>query len=112
MKLKVNVYSDLNKIQESEQYFAIKNDNVIKYIDLTDNIMNIDMDNDIIKRENSDYIFTMDFKNNVININVKHIKKDFIKDIDTIKLEKTDKSYYIKYRLLDENIINEYYLKY
>ena len=112
MKLKVNVYSEFNEKKEIEEYLAIKTDNVIKYIDFADNIMIIDMENDIIKRENKDYIFIMDFNNNVIDINSKHLKKSFTKEIKKIKLEKTAKSYLIRYQLLDENIINELYLKY
>ena len=112
MNLKINVYSELNQIIENEQYFAIKTNNVIKYIDLTDNKMNIDMDNDIIKRENNDYIFILNFKNNLINIIMKHPEKEFIKEIKTIKLEKRHNSYLVRYKLIDENIINKYYIKY
>ncbi len=112
MKLKIKVYSELDKKVENDEYLAIKNDNVIKYIDFANNKMIIDMDNDIITRENNDYLFTIDFKNNNIIINAKHLKKVFNKEIRTLKNEKTPKSYLARYKLIDEDIVNEYYIKY
>ena len=112
MNLEIKVYSELNNIIENEEYFAIKNNNVIKYIDLTNNKMNVNINNDIITRENSDYLFTIDFNKNNINIYVKGLKKEFNKDIKVIKKEKTSRSYLVKYQLIDEDIINEYYIKF
>lgn len=112
MKLNIKVYSELDKKIENEEYLAIKNNNVIKYIDFANNKMIIDMDNDIITRENNDYLFTIDFRNNNIIINAKHLKKEFNKEIMTMKNEKTSKSYLARYKLIDEDIVNEYYIKY
>ncbi len=112
MKLKIKVYSEMNNFKENEEYVAIKNENVIKYIDFANNKMIIDIENDIITRENGDYIFTIDFQKNNININAKHLKKEFNKEIKTMKCEKTSNNFLVRYKLVDENIINEYYLKY
>ncbi len=112
MNLKINVYSEMDEKIENEEYLAIKKNNVIKYIDLAENKMTIDMDNDIIIRENNDYLFTIDFNNNIISINAKKLKLDFTKDIVTIKKNKTSRSYLVRYQLVDDNIINEYYVKY
>ena len=64
----ISVYTKLEKIEENYNIMAIKNNNVIKYIDLANNKMVIDMENDIITRENSEYEFTLDFKKNKIFI--------------------------------------------
>ena len=112
MKLKIKIYSELDNVIENEEYFAIKNDNVIKYIDLVNNKMNIDIENDLIIRENNDYLFNIDFRNDTISIFMKHLKKEFTKEIETIKLIKTKNSFEVKYNLIDENIINEFYVKY
>ena len=112
MNLKIKVYSELSEKIENEEYLAIKNNNVIKYIDLADNKMTIDMDKDIITRENKDYLFTIDFNINHIIINAKKLKREFIKNIVTMKKEKTSHSYLVRYQLIDEDIINEYYVKY
>ena len=112
MKLKIKIYSEMNNLIENEEYLAIINENIIKYIDLTNNKMFIDINNNIIKRENNDYIFTIDFENNNILIFIKNLKKEFNKKIQTIKLEKNSQSFKVRYRLIDENIINEFYIKY
>ncbi len=112
MKLKIKIYSELDNLIENEEYFAIKNNNVIKYIDLANNKMSIDIENDLIIRENNDYIFNIDFKNKNINIFMKHLKKEFNKEIETIRLIKTNNSFEVKYRLIDEDIINNFYIKY
>ena len=111
-KLKINIYTELNNIKENEEYLAIKQDNVIKYIDFANNKMIIDINNNIINRENSDFIYQMDFNNNIINIQMKKVKKDFNKEIKTIILKKTNNSFLVRYQLIDENIINEFYIKY
>ena len=111
-KAKINVYSNLNNIEENNEFFAIKDNNIIKYIDLENNKMIIDMNNDIITRENSDYLFNIDFNNNKIIINMKKLNKKFEKEIKTISISLTKRKYIVKYLLVDENIINEYYVKF
>ncbi len=111
-KLNIKTYTELNNIKENNEYLAIKDDNVIKYIDFADNKMIVDMQNDIIIRENDDYVHKLNFIDNIISIYVKNYRKEFNKDIKTILLEKTSKSYLVRYKLIDEDIINEYYVKY
>ena len=65
------------------------------------------MSKDTIIRENSDYIFILDFVNNNINVFVKKLKKSFDKSIKTLLVEKTKKRYLVRYLLEDENEINE-----
>lgn len=110
-KTMVKVYSKLNNIEENNEFLAIVDDKLIKYIDLENNKMIIDKENNIITRENVDYLFNMDFNNNKITITMKKLNKDFIKDIKTIDITNTSKIYSVKYLLIDENIINEYYVK-
>ena len=109
---KINVYSKLNNIEENNEFLAIKDDKLIKYIDLEDNKMIIDMENNTIIRENSDYIFKIDLINNRIIITMKKLNKDFEKNIKLLDISKSNKIYSVKYLLTDENIINEYYVKF
>ncbi len=110
-KTMVKVYSKLNNIEENNEFLAIIDDKLIKYIDLENNKMIIDKENNIIIRENIDYLFNMDFNNNKITITMKKLGKDFVKDIKTMDISNTSKIYSVKYLLIDENIINEYYVK-
>ena len=111
-KTKIIVYSNLNNVEENNEFLAIKDDNVIKYIDLENNKMIIDMNNNEIIRENTDYLFNMKFNDNKIFIKMKKVNKNFIKVIKTMEILSTDKSYLVRYLLVDENIINEYYVKF
>ncbi len=111
-QVKINVYTKFDKNEEIKNFLAIKDKDVIKYIDLEDNKMIIDMKNNIIQRENNDFLFNMDFNNNNIEITTKKLKKTFSKSIKTLAKEKTKKSFLIRYKLVDENVINEYYVKF
>ncbi len=111
-KAKTNVYSNLNNIEENNEFFAIKDNNIIKYIDLENNKMIIDMNNDIITRENSDYLFNMKFNENKIDILIKKLNKLMEKEIKTLVVSKRKNDYLVRYLLTDENIINEYYVKF
>ena len=110
-KVTIKVYSKLNNIEENNEFLAIVDDKLIKYIDLENNKMIIDKENNMIIRENIDYLFNMDFNNNKITITMKKLNKDFVKDIKTMDISNTSKIYSVKYLLIDENIINEYYVK-
>ena len=110
-KIKIKVYSKLNDIEENNEFLAIIDNNLIKYIDLENNKMNIDMENNTIIRENADYFFNIDFNNNKITITMKKLNKIFEKEINTMEISRTKKSYLVRYLLTDENIINEYYVK-
>ena len=74
-KIKIKVYSKLNGIEENNEFNAIKKNSVIEYIDLENNKMMVDMDNDIIHRENIDYCFKIDFINNKTNIEINKLHK-------------------------------------
>ena len=111
-KVLINVYSILNNVEENNEFFAIKDGNVIEYIDLDNNKMTIDTKNNIIIRENIDYLFKLMFDNNKIEIEIKKLHKIVIKSIKTLSISLTKRSYVVKYLLADENIINEYYVKF
>ena len=111
-KTKIKIYSNLNNIEENNEIFAIKNDNVIKYIDFSNNKITIDLENKVIEKENNDYIFTLKFNDNIIEILAKKLKKVFYKDIKTIVCTSTKSKFLVRYLLVDENIINEYYVKF
>ena len=111
-KVLIKVYSKLNNIEENNEFLAIKNNNVIKYIDLENNKMMIDMENNYFERENNDYYFKIDFNNNNISIEIKKLHKTMIKDIKTLNISKGKKNYLVRYLLTDENIINEYYVNF
>ena len=110
--IKIKVYSKLNEVEDNSEFNAIKKENVIKYIDLEKNKMMIDMENDLIIRDNIDYCFTLDFKNNFIDIGIKKIHKNVEKSIKTLTISKSSNKYLVRYLLTDENIINEYYVKF
>ena len=109
---KIIVYTKLYNNEENNEFLAIKDDNLIKYIDLENNKMIVDMKNNIIVRENKDYLFNMDFNNNKITITMKKLGKIMEKDIKTITVSSTLSKYLVRYLLTDENIINEYYVKF
>lgn len=111
-KVKIRIYSFLNNIEENNEFLAIKNDNVIKYIDFCNNKIEIDLNNNVIKRENNDYLFTLKFNDNIIEIFAKKLKKTFYKDIKTIVCDSSKSKFLVRYLLIDENIVNEYYVKF
>lgn len=111
-KINIQVYTNLNKLEETNDLLAIKDNDVIKYIDLENNKVIVDMENDIMTRENSDYHFTIDFNANNIIIKLKVHNKFFDKAIKTLSIKKKKNSYNVRYCLLDEDIINEYHIKF
>ena len=111
-KINIDVYTNLNNVEKSESFLAIKNNDVIKYIDFENNKMIVDMKNNIIIRENRDYLYTMNFNENIITIYIKKLKKSLYKNIKVLSMEYTNKRYFVKYFLSDEKIINEYYVNY
>lgn len=111
-KVTIKVYSNLNNIEENNDFLAIKDDNVIKYTDLENNKMIIDTKNNIIERENNDYLFKIKLNDNKIEITVKKLNRILEKDIETMLISLTKKRYLVRYLLLDEKIINEYYVNF
>ena len=108
----INVYTNLNNNEQNYKIMAIINNDVIKYIDLANNKMFVDVSNDIITRENESYKFIIDLRNNDIEITHKKMKKIFNKEIKTLLIQKNKKDYLVRYQLIDDNIINEIYLKF
>ena len=111
-KTKIKIYSNLNNIEENEEILAIKNENIIKYIDFSNNKMTIDIENNIIEKENADYLFILKFNDNIIEIHLKKLKKTFYKEIKTLTCNYSKSKFLVRYLLVDENIINEYYVKF
>ena len=109
---KINVYTKLNNIEQSNTFYAIINDNVIKYIDLENNKMIVDLNKLTIIRENNDYLFNIDFQKEIISIYIKKLKKTIYKEIMTLLKESKGKSFLIRYYLTDEKEINEYYINF
>ena len=108
----ISVYTKFDDNQENYKIMAIIYKDVIKYIDLTNNKMIIDMNNDIITRENMEYKFDIDLQKKMINIYAKKLKKQFNKKIDTLLVDKNNREYLVRYRLLDDDMINEYFVKF
>ena len=108
----INIYTKLDKNEESYKIMAIIYKDVIKYIDLANNKMIIDMNNDIITRENMEYKFDIDLKNNSINIYAKKLRKEFNKKIETLLIDKNNREYLVRYRLVDDDMVNEYFVKF
>ena len=111
-KCRIRIYSKLGNIEENNEILAIKNDNVIKYIDFSNNRITVNMKNNIIEKENIDYLFRLNFNDNVIEIYAKKLNKTFYKEIKTLMCSSSKKRYFVKYLLTDENIINEYYVNF
>lgn len=91
---------------------AIIDNNMIKYVDNTKTKVSLNYKDDILIRENSDYIFNIDFNKNIIDITLKKFNKMFSKDIKTLLIKKDNKSYIVRYKLVDEEVINEYEILY
>ena len=111
-KINIQVYTNFNNLEETNALLAIKDNDVIKYIDLENNKVIVDMKNDIMIRENIDYHFTIDFNANNVIIKLKDHNKCFDKEIKTIWIKKNKNSYNIKYVLIDDDLINEYHIKF
>lgn len=111
-KIDIQLYTNLNNLEETHKLLAIKDNDVIKYNDLENNKIMVDMENNIMTRENQDYHFTLDFNTDNIIIKLKSLDKTFNKEIKTLWIEKKKKSYNVKYQLIDDDIINEYHIKF
>ena len=107
-KNRINIYTNMDKIINNNNFDAIVSCNVIKYIDLVNNKFVVDCNNDILFKENNDTIVKIDFNKNIMSILLKEYNKEFYKDIETLLINKDNNIYYVKYKLIDENVINEY----
>ena len=111
-KKEIKVLTIFNNIQKDYVYMAIIDDFVIKYIDLDNNKMIIDVLNDVIRRENSDYIIHILLRDNIIKIYVKKIKVTYEKVIQTLIIKKDKNSYLVRYFLTDEKELCEYFVNF
>lgn len=91
---------------------AIIIDDTIKYVDNADTKVILNCKDDILIRENRDYLFNIDFNKNIIEVTIKKFNKMFSKDIETLLLKKDNKSFLVRYRLVDDDVINEYEVLY
>lgn len=110
-KKKIKIYTNLNEIINNEVIDAIVLDNVIKYIDLVNNKFVVKINKNILIKETNDSVIKIDFNKNIISILLKEYNKEFYKDIKTLSLSHDNNIYYVKYKLIDENIINEYQIE-
>ena len=110
-KIKINVYTNMNGIVVEKNIDAIMINDVIKYIEGNNKIL-IDIKNNILEKENNDVSIKIDFVNDKIFIFIKELKREFIKNMEVISLENKKNYFYVKYKLIDENIINEYKVKF
>ena len=111
-KKQIKVFTNFNGITQNNEFLAIKDEFVIKYIDLENNKMVIDMLNDTIERENKDYLFYINLSNSLIEITIKKLRMKMKKKIELLLIEKKKKSYLVRYRLIDEDEVNEYYVNF
>ena len=79
-RTQITIYTKFGQNEECNKIYAIKDDDVIKYIDLENNKMVVDMQNNSMNRENSDYMFNLDFNKEVISITIKKFKKTLEKN--------------------------------
>jgi len=111
-KIGINVYTNMDNVIENKNINAIVDNNVIKYIDSDNNKFIVDISNNVLIKENDEFIIKIEFSRNFISIILKEYSKEYIKEIETLAIEHNDNSYYVKYKLIDENIINEYKVKF
>ena len=110
-KIRINVYTNMDNKKENVLINAIKDNNVIKYIDSDYNKYVVNIEGNILIKENKDFFITIDFPNNLIKILMKEYNKEFKKEIETIELNYNNNNYFVKYKLIDEKVINEYKIK-
>lgn len=111
-KKHIKVYTKLNEIVNNEIFDAIVLNNVIKYIDLDNNKFVIDYEKNTLLKETMESVIEIDFNKNIISILIKDFNKKFYKEIKTLLINHTNNDYYVKYKLIDENIINEYHVEF
>lgn len=116
-KVKLNIKLKNKDIQEEKSLIAVIDNNQIKYIENKDIVteMELDLENDILIRNNKDYTITYKFILDEITINkvlVKELNRGLDLKIKTNKLKKDNNSYKVEYEILDSNEIIEYELNY
>ena len=108
MKKKMSIKYDLSGIKKNDIIDCLIKDNVITYFD-DDYKMKIDLINHKIYRENNDINYEIDF--NKEKIVIKYNNYEFDKRIKILDKNIEKSSFYVKYLLVDEDIINFYEIK-
>ena len=108
MKKKMSIKYDLSGIKKNDIIDCLRKDNVITYFD-DDYKMKIDLINHKIYRENDDINYEIDF--NKEKIVIKYNNYEFDKRIKILDKNIGKSSFYVKYLLVDEDIINFYEIK-
>ena len=108
MKKKMSIKYDLSGIKKNDIIDCLIKDNVITYFD-DDYKMKIDLINHKIYRENDDINYEIDF--NKEKIVIKYNNYEFDKRIKILDKNIEKSSFYVKYLLVDEDIINFYEIK-
>lgn len=111
-KNRINVYTNMDNIKENATFNAICNKNVIKYLDSVNNKVVVDCNKNILTKENGEYFIKIDFNKNIITIFMKEYQQEFIKEIKTLVINNDNNLYSVKYKLIDENVVNEYEIKF
>ena len=108
MKKKMSIKYDLSGIKKNDIIDCLIKDNVITYFD-DDYKMKIDLINHKIYRENDDINYEIDF--NKEKIIIKYNNYEFDKRIKILDKNIEKSSFYVKYLLVAEDIINFYEIK-
>ena len=111
-KIKINVYTNMDNIKENKIFDAIINQRVIKYLDSANNKFVVNCEKNILTKENNEYFIEIDFNKEMITILLKDLGKKFIKEIKTLDINNDNNCYFVKYKLIDENLVNEYEIKF
>ena len=108
MKKKMTINYDLSGIKRHDIIdFLIKDDIISYFVD--DYKMKVDLINHKIIRENNDINYEIDF--NKEKIVIKYNNYEFDKKIKILDKKIGKSSFYVKYLLVDEDIINFYEIK-
>ena len=108
MKKRMRIKYDLSGNKKDDIIDCLIKDNIISYFD-DDYKMKIDMKNHKIYRENNDINYEIDLKKEKIII--KYNNYEFDKKIKIMDKNVTNSSFFVKYLLVDEDIINFYEIK-
>jgi len=107
MKKKALIRLNLDNKKEEIKKDVIYKDNIISYFD-NDIKMIINLSKSEIEREDNEYHSLIKPLENTIIITLKAHNMKFNKDIKIIEIINENNRFYLKYLLVDENIINEY----
>ena len=111
-KKQINVYTNMDGVVDNKIINVIVDNSMIKYIDSCNNKFIVDLSKNVLTKENNESIINILFNENLIKVFIKDFNKEFIKEIKTIELINENNRYYVKYKLIDEDIINIYEIKF